>query len=84
MNNKILVELLLPAAEQTYDVYLPPESLTSAVQKLLSSIFNELADGKFKPTGAEILCDAETGAIYDMNMTVAELGLKNGSRIMLI
>ena len=82
--NKILVEIFLPAANRSFDVYVPLESKMSEVTLLVSSLLSELSDGKYKATDDAVLCDAKTGIIFNMNMRVFELGIKNGSKLMLI
>ncbi len=82
--NKVLVEICLPAANQSFDVYIPLESRMSEVLVLVSSLLSDLSDGKYKATQDAVLCDAETGIIFNINMTVFELGIKNGSKLMLI
>lgn len=84
MNHKALVEISVPAAGQKFDVYIPLESKMSEVVKMVSSALSDLSDGKYKATDEAILCDAETGIIFNINMEVAELGIKTGSRLMLI
>jgi hypothetical protein len=82
--SKVLVEIKLPAADRTYDVYIPLESRTGEVLQLLSLMLTDLADGKYKATENDILCDADTGRILDANKIIGELGIKNGSRLMLM
>jgi hypothetical protein len=82
--NKLLVEIMLPAAEQTYDIYIPLDSKLRDITKLLTSLFSELAAGKFAPAEPNLLCDAQTGKILDMNKNAAELGLMNGSKLLLV
>ena len=84
MNNKVLVEILVPAAAQKYDVYIPLESKMSEVVIMVAGALSDLSNGKYKATNEAILCDADTGAIFDVNIEVAELGIKNGSHLMLI
>lgn len=84
MNHKALVEISLPAAGQKYDVYIPLESRMSEVVKMVAGALSDLSDGKYKATEDAILCDAETGIIFNINMEVAELGIKTGSHLMLI
>jgi len=84
MNNKALVEIIVPAASQKYDVYIPLESKMSEVIKMVSGALSDLSDGKYKATEESILCNADTGIIFNVNMEVAELGIKTGSRLMLI
>lgn len=84
MNNKALVEISVPAAAQKFDVFIPLESRMSEVIRLVSSAVSDLTGGKYKATGDAILCDADTGIIYNINVEVAELGIRTGSRLMLI
>ncbi len=84
MNIKALVEISVPAAEQKFDVYIPLESKMSDVIKMTASALSDLSAGKYKATEDAILCDADTGIIFNINIEVAELGIKNGSRLMLI
>lgn len=83
MTDKLLVEIMLPAAEKTYDVFIPPDSKIKDIIKLLIKMFSELAKDYYAPVQTTLLCDAN-GSILDMNSSPVELGIKNGSRLMLI
>ncbi|MCP8969372.1 EsaB/YukD family protein [Ectobacillus ponti] len=82
--NKALVEIFLPAANASFDVYIPLDSQMSEVLALVSAALSDVSGGKYKAADNAILCDADTGIIYNINMAVAELGIRNGSRLMLI
>lgn len=84
MNNKVLVEIFVPATREKYDVYIPLASRMSEVIKMVSSAISDLSQGKFKANQDTVLCNSDTGIIYNVNMEVAELGIKTGSRLMLI
>lgn len=84
MNHKALVEITVPAAGTKFDVYIPLESKMSEVVQLVSAALSDLSAGKYKATEDDVLCDADTGIIYNVNMEVAELGIRTGSRLMLI
>lgn len=84
MNNKALVEIAVPSAGQKYDVFIPLDCRMSDVIKMVAGALSDLSDGKYKATDEAILCDAETGIIFNINMEVAELGIKTGSRLVLI
>ncbi len=81
---KILVEVILPSASTSYDVYIPLSSPVSEVVYLVSNILSELSNGYFKADKNTVLCDADTGYMLNINMTVYDAGLKNGSRLLLI
>jgi hypothetical protein len=81
---KVLVEVFLPAANTSYDIYIPLASKMSEVLFLISSALSDLAEGKFKPSDDTVLCDAVSGKTFDINTTVSDSGIKNGSKLMLI
>lgn len=84
MNNKALVEISVPAAGEKFDVFIPLESKMSEVLKLVSTALSDLSGGRYKASNEAVLCDAKTGIIFNINMEVAELGIRNGSQLMLI
>lgn len=84
MKDKILVEILVPAAGEKFDVYIPLEGMISEIIVLVAKVLSDLSEGKYKADEAAALCDMKTGDILDINMRAAELNLKNGSYLMLI
>ena len=82
--DKVLVEVFLPAAGVSYDVYIPQSSRMSEVLGLVSKVIEDLSKGKYKITAESVLCDRNAGIIFNINLSVAELGIKNGSKLMLI
>ena len=82
--NKILVEVYIPAENKTYDVYIPVKSKLHEVTTLLVSIFSELSKGYFSASENSVLCNRDTGTIFNINLSVEELGLINGTQLMLI
>lgn len=84
MNNKILVEVYLPSASCSHDVYIPTKLKIYQVNALLSVMMTDLSNGYFTANPDTILCDRESGQILDMNKTVENLKLSNGSKLILI
>lgn len=84
MNNKLLVEVLIPATCQTFDVFIPKSIRMGEVIALASAVINELCVGRYKATDSTLLFNADTGEAYDVNSFVYELDIKNGSRLMLV
>ncbi len=82
--NKILVEIYVPAVGKSFDVFLPLTSSMNEVLQLVSNSLAQLSDGKFKPTESTVLCDFDSGSIFDINVTVAELRIENGAKLMLV
>ena len=84
MDKKVLVEVLVPAAGKAYDVYIPLESRLYEVIGVLSKLITDLAEGSYRALEGTVLCDREANIVYNMNLRVEELGIHNGSRLMLI
>ena len=82
--DKVLVEISVPVAGRSFDVFIPQTSKMSEVVMLVSKSLAELSAGKFKPDYSTILCDSESGKIFNINLSVYELEIKNGSKLMMI
>ena len=81
---KVLIEVYVPVINASYDVFVPETSPMSQVLELLKKAVTELSDGRFLSSAETALCYRENGAIININMSVCELGIKNGSKLMLI
>ena len=81
---KVLVEVFVPVIDAKYDVFIPNTSQVSEVLELLKKAVADLSGGRFIPNDETALCYRENGAIINVNMTIRELGIHNGSKLMLI
>ena len=82
--DKILVEVYLPAANKNYDVFIPLKSKMHEIVEMLSGAFADLSQVYFKASEVNVLCYRASGKVLDINMSAEELGLNNGSKLMLI
>ena len=82
--NKVLIELEIPLIEKKYDVFIPINKKVGTIKKLIENALIELTDNAYFPKEDSNFYSKETGTIYDVNQTVRDTDLKNGSRIILI
>ena len=82
--NKILIELSIPLIEKNYDLFIPINKKVGTVKKLIEEGLLELTDHNYIIKQDSNFYSNETGEIYDVNKTVRETDLKNGSRIILV
>lgn len=82
--NKIIVELFVPASEHKYEIKIPESIQMFKVLELIRRAVVETEDGRYVPDETAILCDRNTGDIINLNMTAFEIGIKNGSKLMII
>lgn len=82
--DKVLVEVYVPVIEKTFDFFIPLQSQMSEVVELMKKGIVDLTDGFFICDEKSCICHRDSGAIININKSVLELGIKNGSRLMLI
>ena len=85
MNNKILIEVIVPLLEENFEIYIPVNKRISTVIKLIEKSLNEITNGYY-PIQKEnsVIIDEESGSVFDVNLTVKESKMINGSKIILI
>ncbi len=84
MNNKILIELEIPLIEKRYDLFIPINKKIGTIKNLIENALVELTDSAYVPKDDSNFYSKETGEIFDVNKTVRDTNLRNGSRIILI
>lgn len=82
--NKVLIKLYVPMLEEQYDLWLPINKKTYKVIVLLVKAINELSGGYYKPTTAPMLYEKTTAKQYDINLTIKENKILNGTEIVII
>lgn len=82
--NKLTVEVYLPAALQRFDVQIPADMRLAQITSLVSEALAQMSGALYSADAAPLLCDFESGEILNINMTAWDLGLRNGSSLMLI
>lgn len=82
--NKVLVKLYVPMIEMQYDAWIPLNKRIYNIINLLIKSVNEFSGGYYKPTQMPVLYDKLTAEPYDINLTVKESTIRNGTEIVLI
>ncbi len=82
--NKVLVKLNVPLLEKEYDIWLPLNKKISNVIVLLVKAVNEFCGGYYTPKEMPLLYDKITGYAYNVNLTIKDANIKNGTEIILI
>ena len=82
--NKILIELEIPIIEKEFDLFIPINKKVGTIKRLIEVALIELTDGAYVVKEDTNFYSKETGVIYDINKTVRDTDLKNGSRIILL
>ena len=82
--NKVFIVLEVPLIEEKYEVYIPIGKKIHKVAAILSKAVSELSGGHYPVKENPMLYSKVTGKAYNINMTVKETDIRNGTEIILI
>lgn len=83
MDNKILVNLIIPTLEVNYNAYLPISKRIGNIIFLLVKAINEMGI-TFEFNSEIALYNRYTGEIYNPNDLLIDTDIRNGSEIILL
>lgn len=84
MNNKVLVELVVPTLEERYDIYIPANRKVGNVIQLCSKAVVDLSGNTFVATEKNSFYDGDTGEKYAYDVLVRDTNIRNGKKIILM
>lgn len=82
--NKILIILNVPTIERRYNLWIEEDKTIYDTIKLMVKGINELNEGYYNPKSMPLLYNKETGNLYNINLSIKEANIKNGTEIILI
>ena len=81
MNNKILVQILIPEIDEVYDLFIPINIRIGMVIKLLNESLVEVSNGLYVTKRNRKLYNVDGANPYPFNKLVRETNIRNGSKI---
>ena len=84
MKNKVLVELVVPTIESTFDIYLPINKRIGNIITLLNKTVSELSEGCYEGTPTTALYNRETSQKYEINTLLYNTDIRNGTTLILL
>lgn len=79
----IFVSVKVPGSGRTFEICISGNLKIHELTQLLIQAFDNLTDEDFNPVNS-ILCDGKMGKPFDINMAVSEVGITNGTELLLI
>lgn len=84
MTDEIFVQIYIPSISKTYDLKISNNLKMYDIRDILYELLSqEVDEDAFKKSDA-VICDKESGIIFNINLSVGELKMRNGSQLMLI
>jgi len=83
MMNKVLIEVTSPAAGQTFDMFVPDTIQIGEMISLIGNVFAQTSNGTYSKTSSMVLSEKKTGYVFDLNKTIKDSNIRNGSKLLL-
>lgn len=84
MNNKVIVKIIVPKLEMTFDVFIPVSKKISTVCYLLTKSISELTNGEYIINDYINIYNKETKEMYQFDQIVKDTNIRNGSELILL
>ena len=84
MTNKILVKIIVPEIDETYDLYIPINRRIGNIVSLLSKAIVDLSNDAYVVKTNSCLYNKITGERYESNDLVRNTNIKNGAILVLL
>ncbi len=84
MENKVLVELVVPIIEKKYDIYLPVNRRVGNAIGLIIKGINEFNGGDYEFDSKISLYNSFTGTKYNNNDLIRKTDIRNGTKLILM
>ncbi len=84
MKNKVLVELIVPSIEASYDIFLPINKRIGNIISLLNKTIADISDGCYEGNVNTSLYNRDTSQKYEINTLLYNTDIRNGTTLILL
>lgn len=84
MENKVLINLIVPELDSDFDVFIPVNELVWKIKKLLLKSVSDLSTISLDMNRDYILLNKNSDIIYKNNEIIINTDIRNGSELILI
>lgn len=84
MNNKVLIKLIVPEIDNSYDLFIPVNEVIWKVKKLMIKCISDLANVEINITQNYILINKVNGTVYDNNQIIINTDIRNATELVLM
>ena len=84
MKNKVIVKIIVPSLDETFDIFLPVNKKIGKTIELIGNYLKGSTEGMFEFNEHVSLYNRDTGEIYDPNVIVKNTNIRNGTELIFI
>lgn len=83
MKNKVLIKLLVPELDQSFDVFVPVNEVIWKIKRLMVKSVSDLTGVLIDIKDEYLLINTADGRVYDNNEIILNTNIRNGSKLIL-
>lgn len=83
MKNKVLIKLIFPELDETFDVFVPVNEVVWKIKKLLLKSISDITNVPIDLKLDYVLLNKKTGRIYRNNEVVINTDIRNASELVM-
>ncbi len=84
MNNKVLIKLIVPELEQSFDLFIPVNEVVWKIKKLVVKSVSDLTNITLNMEKEYALLNKNNSKIYQNNDIIINTDIRNGTELLLI
>ena len=84
MKNKVLIKLIVPELDTTFDLFIPVNEVIWKVKKLIIKSVSDLSYGELDLEKEYVLFNKATSTFYDNNLIVMDTDIRNATELVLL
>lgn len=84
MKNKVLIKLIVPELDNTFDIFIPVNEIIWKVKKLIIKSIYDLTGGALEVNREYTLINKLNSMEYDNNAIIINTDIRNASELLLI
>ena len=84
MENKVLVKIIVPLLDDSFDCFIPVNEVIQKIKKLIIKSISDLTNTNLDLSSDYIFINKDNGRIYNTNEIVINTDIRNGSEIVVL
>lgn len=84
MSNKVLIRLIVPEIDSSFDIFVPASEIIWRIKKMLVKSVNDLSGNPLDPQKEYILLNKFSNQIYDNNVSIFNTDIRNATELILL
>ncbi len=84
MKNKVLIKLIVPMMDRSFDLFIPVNESIGRIKKIMINSISDITRVKLADNKEYILINKDTAETYDNNKIVIDTNIRNATELVLL